>query len=75
MREAQQLCREAWLRSDLYALRCKEKPLCDPKSKLTVRAASAEEDLAYQQSADPTSEDLSLVYLVEIDGVARPHSA
>jgi hypothetical protein len=75
MREAQELCKEAWLRSDLCALKCQQQALCMPGSKLTVRPALPEEERIYQQSADPVSEDLSLVYLVEIDGAKDRSSA
>jgi hypothetical protein len=68
MREAQELCKEAWLRSDLCALTSEQQALCTPGSKLTVRHAAPEEESVYQQSADPASEDLSLVYLVALDG-------
>lgn len=73
MREAQELCKEGWLRSDLCALTCQDQALCTPGSKLTVRPAQPDEERVYQQSADPESEDLSLVYLVQLDGVSdRP---
>ena len=67
MREAQELCKEAWLRTDLCALTSQAQALCTPGSKLTVRPAQPEEELIYQQSPAPVSDDLSLVYLVEID--------
>ena len=70
MREAQELCKEGWLRSDLCALTCQDQALCTPTSKLTVRPALPEEERIYQQSANTDSEDLSLVYLVQIDGAS-----
>jgi len=75
MREAQELCKEGWLRSDLCALTYLDLPLCTPGSKLPVRPAQPEEERVYQQSANPDSEDLSLVYLVQIDGASDRPSA
>ena len=70
-REARELCKEAWLRKDLCSLRSDGRPLCEAKSKLTVRIASEEESAEYEKGIDLTrpSSDLMLVYLVEIDGI------
>jgi hypothetical protein len=67
--EAQELCRESWLREDLCALRSDGVPLCHAEATLTIRSATADEDAAYQQgnSAAQTN-DLALVYLVGLDG-------
>ena len=69
--EARELCKEIWLREDLCSLISNGKPLCDAKSKLTVRAASQEESAEYEKGIDATrpSSDLMLVYLVEIDDI------
>jgi len=71
--EARELCKETWLREDLCSLRANGKPLCDAKSKLTVRVASQEECTEYEKGIDATrpSSDLMLVYLVEIDGIGE----
>jgi hypothetical protein len=71
LREAQGLCKEAWLLDDLRSLRSREHPLCGASSKLTVRTASEDEQSTYEKGADAAqaTDDLMLVYLVEIDHV------
>ena len=69
-REAQSLRREQWLRADLTEAHSNGAPVWDGKSKLTVRRASADEAArfgsALKEAADG-SDDLVLVYLVELD--------
>jgi len=68
--EAQSLRREEWLRADLIEARSNGAPVWDGKSKLSVRRASADEAArfgsAIREAADG-SDDLVLVYLVELD--------
>ena len=70
-REARELCKEAWLRKDLCSLRSDGRPLCEAKSKLTVRVASQEEGAEHEKGTATTgpSDDLVLIYLVELDGI------
>lgn len=72
LKEAQELCKEAWLRDDLHSLTSGAQPLCGTSSKLTVRTASEEEQSTYDEGAEatPATDDLVLIYLVEIDNVA-----
>jgi hypothetical protein len=68
--EARELCREQWLRTDLSSLTSNGLPLCRAESKLQVRLATAEQTAAFRQAegaAKPT-DDMLLVYLVELDG-------
>jgi hypothetical protein len=69
-REAQQLCKETWLRMDLNSLKSNGVLLCDDTAKFSVRPATAEEAAIFQKgSAEATpSDDMLLVYLVELDG-------
>jgi len=70
-REARELCKETWLRKDLCSLRSNGRPLCEAKSKLTVRVASQEEGAEHEKGIDTAgpSDDLVLIYLVELDGI------
>jgi hypothetical protein len=68
--EARELCREQWFRTDLCLLTSNGLPLCSTESKLVVRLATAEQNAAFRQAegaAKPT-DDMLLVYLVELDG-------
>ena len=68
--EAQELCREAWLRTDLLSQKSNGVPLCGAKSKLSVRLAEAEEAVLFGEAAKAAanpSDDLVLAYLVELD--------
>jgi hypothetical protein len=71
-REAQQLCKEAWLRTDLGSLNSDGIPLWDGKTFLSVRRASDEEAIVFDQAAKEVgpSEDMVLAYLIELDGPA-----
>jgi hypothetical protein len=68
-REAQELCKEAWLRSDLSTQKSDGVALCDDKSKLTVRLADSEEAIIFSQATAVanSSGDLVLAYLVDLD--------
>ena len=69
-REANELCKEGWLRADLTVQTSNGSPLCGPDSKLSVRRANDDEIQIFYLSArtgKPT-EDLPLAYLVELDG-------
>ena len=68
-REAQQICKETWLRDDPILLKSGGASLCSPQSTLSVRPASAEEIIFFEQAAAAakTSDDMVLAYLVEVD--------
>jgi hypothetical protein len=55
----------------LCSLTSNGKPLCEAKSKLTVRVASQEEGVEHEKGIDTTrpSDDLVLIYLVEHDDI------
>jgi len=68
-KEALELAREPWLRSDLKELKSYRTSLWDGKEKLTVRDAVADEARALSEAlkiAEPDG-DLLLTYLVELD--------
>ncbi len=69
-REAQQICKEKWLRDDLTVLRSGGVPLYTTQSKLSVRPATAEEEaIFFVQSAKLTkpSDEIFLGYLIQPD--------
>jgi hypothetical protein len=68
-REAQQICKESWLRDDLIFLRSDGTPICTTQSKLSVRPATDEEAVIYEQAAKviKPSDDIVLAYLIELD--------
>jgi hypothetical protein len=71
LREATELCKEEWLRADLSTLTSNGVPICGARSKLKARVATQGERDAYRQATDEAaalSDDLLLVYLVELDG-------
>jgi hypothetical protein len=69
-REAQQLCKEPWLRADLNSLKSNGVLLCDDTAKFSVRPATDEEAGIFRDGSAETkpSDDMMLVYLVELDG-------
>jgi hypothetical protein len=71
-REAAEICKEAWLRTDLSKLTSNGTPLCVPGSTLRARIADAIEMAVYQEAAKEakSSEDLLIAYLIELDGSA-----
>lgn len=69
MREAQELCKEAWLRDDLASLTSKGVPLLSAGAVLSVRPADTQEAITFGEdtSAIPPNDDLRLAYLVDLD--------
>jgi hypothetical protein len=69
VREAQEICKESWLRSDLAALRSSGVPVCTAQSMLSVRLATAEEKSIFEQAAQVAkpSDDMLLAYLIKLD--------
>jgi hypothetical protein len=70
VREASELCKEAWLRADLNVLTSNGIPLCTAAAKLTVRRATEAETQIYRDAdrEAQAADDLLLAYLVELDG-------
>jgi hypothetical protein len=68
-REAQEICKESWLRNDLILLTSHGAPVCRTHSKLSVRLATDEEAVVYEEAAKVAkpSDDLVLAYLIELD--------
>jgi hypothetical protein len=69
-REAQSLPRETWIREDLREARSSGVPVWDGDAKLSVRRATTEETVIYNEIAASGSngaDGLTLVYLIELD--------
>jgi hypothetical protein len=68
-RQAQELCKESWLRDDLVSLKSGGVPLGTAQSKLSIRLATNEETVIYERAteiANP-SDEILLAYLIELD--------
>jgi hypothetical protein len=70
VRLAMEIRNERWLRDDLTSLTSNGIPLCNTKSKISVRPANAEEASVFHQAAKEAqpSDDILLAYLVDLDG-------
>jgi hypothetical protein len=68
-REAQEICKGEWLRDDLIVLSSGSVPICGDRSKLSVRPATDEEFVIYEQAAEMAkpSDGMVLAYLIELD--------
>jgi hypothetical protein len=68
-KEAQEICKESWLRGDLIALSSGGIPLCSDRSRFTVGPATADEAVVYREAATVAkpSNDMVLAYLIELD--------
>ena len=68
-REAQEICKGEWLRDDLIVLSSGSVPICGDRSKLSVRPATDEEVVIYEQAAEVAkpSDDMVLAFLIELD--------
>ena len=71
-REAQELCREQWLKDDLAEAKSNHIPLWDGKALLRARIALPDESAVFAEAKNngQPSDGLMLVYLVELDGGA-----
>jgi hypothetical protein len=69
--EAQEICRDADLRTDLTALKSNGVAICTPESSLRPRPAAQEEILAFRRAVElaPASEQPTMTFLIKIDGV------
>jgi hypothetical protein len=72
LREAQQLCREQWLKDDLAEAKSNGVPLSDGKAPLRARIALPDESAVFAEAknAGRPSDGMMLVYLIELDGGA-----
>jgi hypothetical protein len=71
--QARELTHEQWLHDDLSELRSNGEPVCTLTSKMTARAATAEEIAAVRHAADAksTGDELVITYLVKLDCVPK----
>ena len=69
--EAQDICRDADLRTDLIALTSNGAPVCAPNSALAPRRAAQEEIAAFRHAIGqaPASDQPTMTFLIKIDGV------
>jgi hypothetical protein len=69
--EAQQICRDADLRTDLTALKSNGVAICNPKSSISSRPATPEEILAFKRAVElaPPSGQPTMTFLIKVDGV------
>ena len=72
LREASELCKEEWFRSDLNALKSNDEPVCRIGAKLKARIATEGERARYREASQEVeaSDDIVMVYLVELDVAA-----
>jgi hypothetical protein len=72
LREAQELCREQWLKEDLAEAKSNGVPLWDGKATLRARIALTDESAVFAEAKNngQPSDGMMLVYLVELDGGA-----
>jgi hypothetical protein len=69
-READDLCRQEWLRVELGLQKFNNVPLCCANSDLRIRLARPAERILYRRAAEAnTSSGDVLVYLIELDDV------
>jgi hypothetical protein len=67
--EVEAICEQPSLRTDLTALNSNGVPLCGGNSTFRIRLAHAAEATVYRKSIEATepSDDLKVVYLVDVD--------
>jgi hypothetical protein len=69
-READEICRQEWLRFELGQQKINDVPLCRADSDLRIRLARSDEVLLYRRTAEANKlSDDKLVYLIELDVV------
>jgi hypothetical protein len=67
-REAGQLCKEEWFKSELAALKSDGEPVCGSALRLRARPATEEERGKYREGyKSAQASDLTLVYLIQLD--------
>ena len=69
-READEICRQEWLRFELGQQKINDVPLCRADSDLRIRLARPDEVFLYRQAAEANKlSDDKLAYLIELDPV------
>jgi hypothetical protein len=73
--EAEDICRDEALRAKLSLLKSGDVQICGDNALLDVRLAHPDEAAFYRQTAgtSQSTDDLLLVYLVELDGPEDQH--
>jgi hypothetical protein len=73
LREACELCKEEWFRSDLADITSGGSPLYNQASKLKARIATDNESSVYRQMAQAANnyDEVVFAYLVEIDEICE----
>ena len=68
-RDAERLCEQGRLRTELSTMTSHGTPLCDERAAMKIRLATAEEAVLYWQATQSSvpSSDTNAVYLVELD--------
>ena len=67
-READEICHQEWLRTELGQRKINNVPLCVADSHLRIRLARQVEMLLYRQAAEANKLSVNnLVYLIELD--------
>jgi hypothetical protein len=67
--EAEAICEDEGLRARLRLLRSGQIPICSDNATISVRLAHPDEAALYSEtaSASPSTDDVMLVYLIELD--------
>ena len=65
--EAEAILADERLRTTIYAEKLGGAPLCDDDSILRLRLAHPDEAKRFREAASPPTDDLKLVYLVDLD--------
>jgi hypothetical protein len=69
-READDLCRQKWLRVELGLQKFKGVPLCRADSHLRIRLARSAEIALYRHAAEANNSSDNMVFLIELDDVS-----
>src|SRR3569623_2111515 len=71
MAEAQEICNDPDLRTDLCALTSDGAAICSASAVLTARAADATEIAAFERAVAlaPASDEPTMAFLIKVDGV------
>ena len=69
-KDAERLCEQGRLRTELSTMTSHGTPLCDASATMKLRLANAEEAVLYRRATQSIerSSDTNVVYLVDLDG-------
>jgi hypothetical protein len=75
--EARQISRETWLLDELRSAKLNGQPLVGVSDKVWVVRANREQERLYESTlhGKPPADDISLVYLVPLEGIAASDDA